>query len=56
VAFTVQARHTASAIDVLAAVPVAYGDWGLQVDQLGQLGSLESPATLEVLLHLTAPR
>lgn len=38
---------------MLAAVPVPWADWGVEADQLGQLASLDSPATLDALLHLT---
>lgn len=51
--FTASAERLGGSIYVLADITFPYGDWHLSAQGVPFLADLESPATIEVLLHLT---
>lgn len=53
VQFTVSAERIGDGIYVLADITFPYGEWDISAQGVPFLADLQSPATIEVLLHLT---
>lgn len=51
--FTVSVEHFSRSIYVLADITFPYGDWNISAQGVPFLADLQSPAMIEVLLHLT---
>jgi hypothetical protein len=51
--FAVSAERASDGIYVLADITFPYGDWNISAQGVPFLADLQSPATIEVLLHLT---
>jgi polyisoprenoid-binding protein YceI len=51
--FTASAERAGGDVYVLADIAFPYGDWNIRVQGVLFLAGLQSPATIEVLLHLT---
>ncbi len=51
--FTVSVEHFGGDVYVLADITFPYGDWKIAAQGVPFLADLQSPATIEVLLHLT---
>lgn len=53
VSFSVAVESASGGVDVLADISLPFASWDISVQGVPWLGDLQSPATVEVLLHLT---
>jgi polyisoprenoid-binding protein YceI len=53
VRFTVSAERTGTSVDLLADITLPFGEWNISVQGVPFLADIQSPAVVEVLLHLT---
>lgn len=51
--FTVAAERAGTNIDLLADITLPFGEWNISVQGVPFLADIQSPAVIEVLLHLT---
>jgi polyisoprenoid-binding protein YceI len=51
--FTVAAERDGTNIDLLADITLPFGEWNISVQGVPFLADIQSPAVIEVLLHLT---
>jgi polyisoprenoid-binding protein YceI len=53
VSLSVAAASAGGGVDVLADISLPFAGWNISIQGIPWLGDLQSPATIEVLLHLT---
>ena len=53
VSFSVAVESAGGGVDVLADISLPFARWNISIQGVPWLGDLQSPATIEVLLHLT---